>query len=153
MTGWTLDPDLQRAVLDALATDPALLDTDVSAEVRHGIALLHGEVHDEAERRAAEDAVSRVRGITRVIDATTSSHDRDVRDSALRARVEHVVAELGDFLPGDIRVSVDDGLVTLKGEVDWEFQQLTVLELIAALPEVTGVVDHIRLGSTPLPNP
>jgi osmotically-inducible protein OsmY len=151
MTGWTLDADLQRAALDALATDPALLDVDVSAEVRHGIALLHGEVHDEAERRAAEDAVSRVLGIGRVIDATTSSHDRDVRDSALRARVEHVVSELGDFLPGDVRVSVEDGLVTLTGELDWEFQRLTVLELTAALPDVTGVVDHIRLRPTPLP--
>jgi osmotically-inducible protein OsmY len=145
MSGWALDPDLQRAALDVLAADPALLDTDVTAEVRHGIALLHGEVHDEAERAAATYAVSRVLGISRVIDAMTPTHDQDVRDSALRSAVQQVTTELDGFLPDRVSVSEAGGRVTLDGELNSDFHRLTVVELIAALPAVTDVVDRIRL--------
>jgi osmotically-inducible protein OsmY len=48
-------------------------------------------------------------------------------------------------VPGSVDVTVDEGWVTLKGTVDFEFQSDAALDDVASLYGVTGVTNSIKV--------
>jgi osmotically-inducible protein OsmY len=47
--------------------------------------------------------------------------------------------------PDQVRVTVDNGWVTLAGELDWDYQRMSVEKAVRPLIGVTGVVNEITL--------
>jgi osmotically-inducible protein OsmY len=47
-------------------------------------------------------------------------------------------------------VTVERGVVTLSGELDWNFQRRSLEHMIRPLKGVVGIVDAIRLKSSPV---
>ncbi|HEX5934837.1 MAG TPA: BON domain-containing protein [Pseudorhizobium sp.] len=58
------DDHIQSAVNEALTQDTFLDPTNISVSVRNGRVTLDGTVSNEADRRRAEECVSRVHGVT-----------------------------------------------------------------------------------------
>jgi osmotically-inducible protein OsmY len=51
-------------------------------------------------------------------------------------------------LPADrIGIKVERGVITLSGEVPWQFQKTEAEEIVKKLSGITGVVNEIRIGS------
>ena len=50
-------------------------------------------------------------------------------------------------IPADVKVTVENGLVTLTGEVDWYFQKAAAESALQKLSGVTGVLNNIKLKS------
>lgn len=65
------------------------------------------------------------------------------RDEGLRREIEHLLAGLPTIPHASMRVTVVDGVVTLEGRTDWDFQRATLAELVGALPDVRRLVDRI----------
>jgi osmotically-inducible protein OsmY len=146
------DADLKRDVTAELAWDPSVDSTAIGVAVKDGVVTLTGHIDTFAQKHAAARAVRRVTGVKAIaleLDVTLApSHQRSDTDIAISA--EHAL-KWNTLVPADtIRLDVDHGWVTLRGEVDWDFQRRSVEKAIRPLMGVVGISNEITLRIRPL---
>ncbi len=119
------DEDIQADVLEELKWDTRVRPNEVGVAVRDGIVTLTGWVDSYTKKIAAEDAAHRVRGVKAVVN------DVEVRlpgsaertDADLAAAVLNALRWDAGIPAGKLDVTVSQGWVTLKGEVEYGFQK------------------------------
>ena len=140
---------IQYAVRDGLASDPRLPYVDeIAVEAYGGAVTLRGTVGSFAQQRAAVADARRTRGVFDVYDeleVRLLSQDRR-KDAEIRgAALQRLIWD--PEIPGDyIDVGVKDGWVTLKGDVDFQYQSDRAFEHAANLYGVTGVTNDIKVN-------
>jgi osmotically-inducible protein OsmY len=140
------DADIRTRVIDELDFDPSVTASGIGVTVSKGVVTLTGFVPSYFEQETAVRAVQRVKGVRAVAQelkvrlANFQKHGDD--EIAGRA-----LSILGWTMHGDndIRVVVDDGWVTLSGQVDWGFQKKSAEQAIRKLGGVTGVSNTITV--------
>ena len=142
------DQHVRDAVRAELAHDPRLPQPDeIAVDVRDGYVTLRGTVGSFAQRRAAVTATRRADGIIGIDDElhVRPLNDDRRRDAEIRCHaLERLVWDAS--LPGEsIDAHVTDGWVTLKGDVDFQYQSDLAFEDVAALRGVVGVTNEIRV--------
>ena len=108
-----------------LKWDPRVSPNEIGVSVKDGIVSLTGWVDSYTKKWAAEEAAHRVRGVKAVandlevrLPSSSERTDADIAQAAVRA------LEWDAFLPpGKVQVTVSQGWVTLKGEVEWQYPQ------------------------------
>ena len=148
------DEDIQREVLAELKWDPRLHPNEVGVIVKDGVVMLTGQVDSYMKRWAAEDAAHRVRGVKAVandievrLPSSGERTDADIAAAAVRA------LEWDAMIPVDrLDVTVSRGWVTLKGEVDWQFQKEDAERVVRRLSGVKGLTDLITVRTRPAPS-
>jgi osmotically-inducible protein OsmY len=142
------DTNLQKNVIEELAWDPALSSAEIGVAAKDRVVTLSGKVHTYAEKYAAEKAVHRVAGVRAVADDLEVS----LRPEHRRSDTEIAHAVLVAFawnvaVPEDkIRVDVEDGWVTLRGNVDWDYQRRAAENTVRPLAGVRGVSNVIAVA-------
>lgn len=137
--------ELQQDVLQELKYEPSVDAAGIGVTAKDGIVGLNGNVKSYAERYAAVHAAERVAGVKAVTDelnvdlpAFHVRNDEDIARAALNALQWNV------FVPDDqIKVKVDNGWITLEGEVEYRYQQDEIENAIRSLTGVRGVTDLI----------
>jgi osmotically-inducible protein OsmY len=72
--------------------------------------------------------------------------DADIADAARRA------LELDSSIPADrLQLTVSKGWVTLRGEVDWQFQKEEAERVVRGVAGVTGITNLITVRPSPTP--
>lgn len=138
---------LQQDVIDELDWEPSVNAAHVGVTVKEGVVTLSGTVPSYAEKRAAEKAALRVAGVKAVAEEIEvrlpkdkRRTDADIAQAVLDAIRWHV------YLPQDaIQAKVENGVVTLHGEVAWQFQKDKAVDVIRPLTGVTAVVNLIKV--------
>lgn len=141
------DRELQRHVEDALGWEPSFDAADIGVSVDNGVVTLRGDVATYAARSAAERAALRVYGVKAVandievrLPGEYRRSDSDVAKAAVDAlRWNTVVPE------NRISVAVSNGWVTLKGNVDWQYQKEATARAVRDLTGVRGVSNQITV--------
>lgn len=141
------DLELQQDVLDEIAWDPVLHSSAISVRVRNGIVTLTGYVADYGRKLAAERAVKRVKDVKAVIieleimlPHAKMQVDTAIMEAALNA------LKWNSFVPEDnIQMKVENGWITLDGEVEWQFQRESAAAALENLMGVKGVSNHIKV--------
>src|SRR5579872_3261899 len=141
------DEQIQRDVLNELKYDPRIQPNEIGVAVKDGVVTLMGYVDSYAKRWAAEEAAHRVRGVKAVandievrLPVSTERTDTDIAAAAVRALEWHA------FVPVDkLDVTVSKGWVTLKGEVEWQFQKEDAERVVRRLTGVKGVINLINI--------
>jgi len=140
------DIELRNDILDELEWEPSVTATEIGVIVEDGIVTLTGCVYSYPEKWAAEKAALRVHGVKAVannieVKLPTESHrtDEDIARAAANA-LDWDVA-----LPNDLQAVVDNGWVTLSGEVEWQYQKKTAEVDVARLIGVKGVINNIKI--------
>jgi osmotically-inducible protein OsmY len=140
---------LQKDVMDELKWEPCVTATELGVSVNNGVVTLSGTVPTFAEKFAAERATRRVAGvktITEEIQVTPlgmhQRSDREIAETTTRAIKSHV------WVPTNVQVTVENGLVTLRGEVNWNYQRSAALEAVRYLMGVKGVSNLISIKPT-----
>jgi len=141
------DVDLKDDILSELKWEPMVNEAGVGVIVKDGIVSLNGAVNSWAEKVAVERATQRVAGVHAVANdlvVELSGHsartDADVARAAVNALQWHV------FVPVDaIEVSVEHGWITLRGEVDWQYQKSAARDAMQHLWGMKGLTDEITL--------
>jgi osmotically-inducible protein OsmY len=149
------DEEIQRDVLEELKWDARVQPNEVGVAVRDGVVTLTGWVDSYAKKWAAERAAHRVRGVVAVandievrIPGTAERPDPDIAAAVTRA------LEWDAFVPlDDVEVTVSKGWVTLKGEVEWEFQRRAAERAVRRLTGVRGVTNLITVKPRSRPSP
>jgi osmotically-inducible protein OsmY len=141
------DAQLQADVAAELAWDPAINASAIGVIVKNGVVTLTGHLDTFAQKHAAERAVRRVagvRGIAVELDVRLApEHQRSDSDIAQAA-----IAALrwNSLVPDDrVKVEVEDGWVTLSGEVDWPYQFSSAEQCIRPLTGVRGVTNGVKI--------
>jgi osmotically-inducible protein OsmY len=139
------DEDIQREVLAELKWDARVQPNEIGVSVKDGVVTLTGVVDSYSKRWAAEEAAHRVRGVKAVandlevrLPSSAERTDADIAAAAVRA------LEWDALVPIEkLDVTVSKGWVTLKGEVEWQFQKEDAERVVRRLSGVRGVTNLI----------
>jgi osmotically-inducible protein OsmY len=141
------DRELQIDVLDELRWEPGVNATDIGATVKDGVVTLEGTVDSFAEKWAAEKAVKRLPGVKALaVELEVRLPGSCERNDADIARTAKNVLEWDVLVPHDrIKVTVENGRITLEGEVYWQFQRSAAERAVLRLTGVKGVTNQITI--------
>ena len=139
------DEQIQRDVLAELKFEPRVAPNEIGVAVKDGVVTLMGWVDSYTKRWAAEEAAHRVRGVKAVandievrLPLSAERTDVDIAAAAVRA------LESDAMVPIDkLDVTVSKGWVTLKGEVEWQYQKQDAERVVRRLSGVRGVTNLI----------
>ena len=132
------DEEIQKDVLAELKWDAQVQPNEIGVSVKDGVVTLTGWVDSYLKKWAAEDAAHRVAGVKAVandieVKLFSERTDADIAEAAIRA------LQWDASVPADkIQVTVSKGWVTLKGEVNWNFEKQDAERVVRRLTGVTG---------------
>jgi osmotically-inducible protein OsmY len=141
------DKELHRDVVEELSWQPSISDSEIGVSVKNGVATLSGFVQNYAQKRAAERAVRAVGGVRAVAE------ELKVKLSGALARSDTEIAhQAANALTWDVevpmdtvKVRVENGWLTLEGEVDWQYQRASADRAVRNLTGVKGVSNAVTL--------
>lgn len=142
MTG---DLQLQQRVIDELEFEPSVNAAHIGVSARDGVVTLAGRVESFAEKLAAEHAARRVKGVKAVAQELIVHlpADRKTADDEIAARAVSLL-NWDSLLPhGEIAVTVEHGIVSLAGTVEWQYQRGEAEEDIRKLSGVKAIINKI----------
>lgn len=134
------DMDLKEKIEEELDWEPSVDAADIGVAVDEGIVTLMGHVNTYAQKLAAERAIKRVKGVRAVaqeLKVQLGPRDRTGDDEIARRAAN--VLDWDVSVPSDrVNIMVQDGMITLTGEVDWQYQANQARTRVYALPGVKG---------------
>jgi osmotically-inducible protein OsmY len=141
------DSQLQKAVLEELSWEPSVNAAHIGVAAKDGVVTLTGRVESFAEKRAAEAATRRVKGVKAVAEEIEVQLSFGIKRSdgeIAAATIERLAWDVS--VPRDaVKVKVEKGWLTLMGEVDWYYQKNAAEQDVRRLFGVVGVTNQITI--------
>lgn len=127
--------------------EPSVNATHIGVEVAGGVVTLAGHVGSYTEKWDAERAAQRVSGVKALaVEMDVKLAGSSKRSDTEIARSAGNVLEWTTYLPKDsVKVMVENGWITLTGELEWEYQGKAALSAVRSLMGVTGVSDQLSI--------
>lgn len=141
------DKRLQQDVIDELDFEPSVNAAHIGVTASNGVVTLSGHVGSYAEKTAAERAAKRVKGVQAIAQEIEVRYpsDKKTADDEIAGRVVSIL-QWSAVVPRDsVQVKVQDGWVTLTGQVNWQFERVAAEAEIRRLSGVAGVVNSITI--------
>ncbi len=139
------DQEIHKDVIAELRWEQGVDASEIGVAVKDGVVTLTGKVDTYLKKWRAEEAAHRVNGVMAVandIEVRTIGErtDTDIAEAAVHALTWDA------SLPAEkIHVTVEKGWITLKGEVEWQFQKQEAERVVRRLWGVKGVSNLITL--------
>jgi osmotically-inducible protein OsmY len=145
------DAELKNDVIDELKWEPMINDTAIKVEVKNGVVTLSGYAGSLREKLDAELATESVFGVIGVVQkievklpSVAERGDEDISQA-----VENAL-EWNAYVPGEkTKVHVQNGWVTLSGEVDFNYQKDAASNAVCCLLGVKGIYNLIKVKTSP----
>jgi osmotically-inducible protein OsmY len=141
------DKQLQQDVTAELSWDPAINSAEIGVAVKDGVVTLSGQVGTYAEKIEAEHAAVRVFGVKALaveMEVELAGHSTRT-DSEVARSVENVLEWTTCMPKNAVKVMVENGIVTLSGDVHFQYQRQAAVGAICGLFGVKGVNDEILI--------
>src|SRR5581483_2524979 len=139
--------ELGRSVADELLWDPKVDNLAIAVKANDGVVTLRGTVGSYREKREATNAAQRVFGVKKVKNelkvkllSGSRRDDADTRGAVLQALM------LDSAVPATVDAHVVDGVVTLTGSTEWQYQRDEAEFVAGNVLGVVGLVNDIRLA-------
>ena len=146
------DTELQQDVMNELKWEPTIKAAEIGVGVKDGVVTLSGYVDSYAKKCAAERAVARVFGVKAVAEELQvrlpSSFERSDGDIAQTASHMLQMNVWIAHITQRIKVVVDNGWITLSGDVDWWYQKDAAGDTVRNLIGVKGLSNNIVIKPT-----
>lgn len=141
------DYQIKNDVLDELAWQPNIDDTQIGVIVEKGVVTLSGVVNNYSKKLEAENAAKRVDGVKAVaLDIEVKYGTSFKKEDKEIAKAIVDAFEWNATIPEElIKVKVEDGWVHLSGEVQWAYQKNAAKNAVEKLLGVKGVSNLIKL--------
>jgi osmotically-inducible protein OsmY len=141
------DAELQDDVVQELRWDPQVGEPDhIGVAVADGAVTLTGHTTTYAEKQAAARAAERVYGVRTVandLQVRLAGSPRD--DGDIARAIAHVLEWNVQIPTGRLQARVQDGWVTLEGQVDHDFQRREVERMVRHVRGVVGITDAVSV--------
>ena len=140
---------LQQDVMTELKWEPAVNAAHIGVEAKDGVVTLSGHVETLREKWHAEKAAKNVDGVKVLaveldvkIPGSAKQSDTDIA-SAIR----HAFKWSSYIFPDTLHAKVEHGVVTLTGEVEWQYLKWAAENTVRFLKGVSTVNNLITLKS------
>ena len=141
------DHHLQQAVLAELEREPGVTAAHIGVTANSGVVTLTGHVANIAEKHEASDAAERVKAVKAVANELqvrlpegARRSDEDIAAAAVARLAWNTV------VPRDaIKIEVENGRVSLTGQVDWFFQKAAAERDIRQLWGVVEIANRVTV--------
>ena len=141
------DKQLQQAVIDELDWEPSVDASHIGVTASNGVVTLSGHVPTYWEKRTAERAAQRVKGVKAIveeIEVKLRGEDRWADDTIAERALQRLASDAA--VPKDrITLKVEDGWVTLNGEVGWHYQKKAAEHDVHGVTGVRGLTNQISI--------
>lgn len=141
------DRQIQKEVMDELKWEPFLNAAEIGVSVKNGVVTLSGQVDSFYKKISAEEAVKKVSGVKAIAEdiqiGVLPEHaktDTEIAGAILNALKWHTAVQ-----EEKIKIKVDNGNVTLEGEVDWDYQRANARKAIENLAGVKTITNLIKV--------
>lgn len=140
---------LQKDVQEAIKWEPLLKAAEIGVIVKNGIVTLTGTVDNYAKKLQAEKAASNVIGVKAIVEELEVKFPNSLKKDDSDIAKEAIYALRSDLIVPDekIQVKVENGWVTLEGDVIWNFQREAAKRSIEHISGVRGVFNHLKIRS------
>lgn len=141
------DAQIQQDVLSELKWSPEIDEAHIGVTVHNGAAALTGHVPTYRQKRAAIDAAKRVADVKAVVDNVAVRLESEMRmtDEGLAERIANVLKWNVSIKSNAVKAEVKNGIVTLTGEVDWQYQRANIERNIEHVGGVANVFNLITV--------
>jgi len=120
---------------------------DIGVSVQRGVVTLSGQVDTYLKKSEAEKEAGKVTGVRAIAEnihvGISPSHKRT--DTEIAEAVLHALKCDTSIPEENIKVKVEGGVVTLDGNVEWDFQRTAAGKAVAKLASVREVLNCIAL--------
>jgi osmotically-inducible protein OsmY len=141
-----IDFEIQRRVINELRTISTINANEIGVAVKNGIVTLSGVLHSYPAKITIERAVKKlanVKGIAQDIVVNLNGNHH-FSDSEIANVAINIIEWEDNFNIKDFKILVEDAIVTLEGEVEWDFQRKAATEAIADITGVKQVINNIK---------
>jgi len=138
---------LQKDVQDAIKYEPLLHAAEIGVTAFEGIVTLTGIVNTYAKKIEAEEATKRVSGVKAIVENIKVHFGQEFRktDNEIAADVLNLLKWNWEITSDLVKVKVEDGWVTLTGELRWNFQKVAAQKAIGSLLFIKGLTNNISI--------
>ena len=127
---------------------------EIGVAVKDGVVVLTGWVPSDGTRLAAQEAAYRIHGVRGVVNeievrlGSAERTDLDIATDAIRALEADAALSRED-----VKVTVSKGVVSLRGEVEWQYQRTDAERVVRRIAGTRDVKNHLtvrpRVGAAP----
>jgi len=137
------DQELQNSVLAELKWDAQVQPNEIGVIVKDGVVTLTGWVDSYLKKWAAEEAALRVTGVKAVANDIEVRLANERTDGDIAAAAARALEWDASIPPDKVQATVAKGWVTLKGQVEWQYQGEEAENVVRRLAGVRGVTNLI----------
>jgi osmotically-inducible protein OsmY len=141
------DLQIQKDVIEELKWEPFLKSSEIGVAVKNGIVTLSGQVDSLSKKLAAENAVKKISGVKAIaeeiqigVSPAYNKSDTEIAEAILNALRWHTGVQ-----EETIKIKVENGVVRMEGEVEWEYQRTSAQSTIKDLAGVKSVLNFITV--------
>jgi osmotically-inducible protein OsmY len=141
------DTQLQNDVMAELKWNTSINASKIGVEVDKGVVTLSGHVDNYGQKWSAERAAQKVCGVKALaveIDVVLAGSDNR-NDTDIARTAENVLEWTTNWPKNHVKVMVEDGWITLTGELDYEYQRKMATSAVRHLMGVTGVSNQTTI--------
>lgn len=141
--------ELQTDVQNAIKWEPLLSAAEIGVTAKDGVVSLTGIVDSYSIKLQAENAAKKVIGVKALVEKIEVKFSSSWSKTNVEIATEVLGALKSNWaIPKDkVTVKVEDGWVTLEGELPWNFQKEAAKKAINDLAGVKSVINNITIKS------
>ena len=147
------DSQIQKDVIAQLNWEPILNAANIGVFVKDGIVTLTGIVDSYSKKLVAERVAKNTSGVKAIaeeiqvgISSSSRRTDTEIAEAILNALKWHSAVN-----ENKIKIKVEDGVVTLNGEVEWDYQRRAAKKAIENLTGIRAIYNFISVTTTATP--
>ena len=140
--------DKRKQILDQLNWDNRLEIKDLEVEVMDGRLTMRGSVPSYNSMRAAEESAYVIPGINEIENDLIIHYPDDITvptDEDIRSTIATTIEWNNNLQSNRVEVSVDDGVVTLKGAFDKFWKKRLAEDIAYSTTGVIAVENQIQI--------
>jgi osmotically-inducible protein OsmY len=137
------DQEIQNNVLAELKWDAQVQPNEIGVIVKDGVVTLTGWVDSYLKKWSAEEATLRVAGVKAVANDIEVRLATERTDGDIAQTAAHALEWDATIPPEKVQATVSKGWVTLKGQVEWQYQREEAERVVRRLAGVRGVTNLI----------
>ena len=140
------DIQLRQDVINELTWDASISEKAIGVSVKNGLVTLAGFVDTWVQKKNAERAALRVNGVTGVVDELSVNLPTELARKDVEIAESAVQSLNWDIeVPDTVKVRVDNGWLTLEGEVRWHYEKSAAERAVRNLKGVRGVTNLVTV--------
>jgi osmotically-inducible protein OsmY len=146
------DIEIQANVIEELKSLPSINASEIGVAVKNGIVNLSGTVDSYPKKIAIERAVIKIKNVKGIaedmivrLNGSSNKTDAEIAQAVLYALEWHSGLE-----PEKIKIFVEKGVVSIEGNVEWDYKRKLASKAITNIIGVTGIINNMKISGRPL---